>query len=93
MNTKAWLEGHPFDLEDLAQLLATGDVHVVHDANENAYYLSATEIDNPPDGTTFYEVAQRLLPHINGIGRVNWKLSLEANETKDLTYDWHYFWR
>ena len=33
-------EGHQFDLEDLAQLLATGDVRVAHDADEDAYYLS-----------------------------------------------------
>jgi hypothetical protein len=71
VTTKAWLEGHQFDLEDLAQLLATGDVRVVHDADEDGYYLTAPEIDNPPQGATFYEVAQRLLPHINGIGRVN----------------------
>jgi hypothetical protein len=74
VTTKAWLEGHQFDLEDLAQLLATGDVRVVRDpdaADDNAYYLTAPEIDNPPEGTTFYDVAQRLLSHINGIGRVN----------------------
>jgi len=71
MTTKAWLEGHQFDLDDLAQLLATGDVRVVHDADENGYYLSAPEVDNSPHGKTFYEVAQRLLSHINGIGRVN----------------------
>jgi hypothetical protein len=73
VTTKAWLEGHHFDLEDLAQLLATGDVRVVHDADasdDNAYYLTAPEIDNPPKGTTFYDVAQRLLSHINGLGRV-----------------------
>jgi hypothetical protein len=71
VTTKAWLEGHDFDLQDLAQLFATGDVRVVHDADQSAYYLTAPEIDNPPDGTTYYEAAQRLLPHINGMGRVN----------------------
>jgi hypothetical protein len=71
LTTKAWLEGHRFDLEDLAQLLTAGDVRVVHDADADAYYLSATEIDNPSDGATFYDAANRLLPHINGIGRVN----------------------
>jgi hypothetical protein len=68
---KAWLQGHQFDLEDLAELLAEGDVRVVHDDAEDAYYLTSPEIDNPTDGTTFYDVAQRLLPRINGIGRVN----------------------
>lgn len=61
------MEGHQFDLEDLAQLLATGDVRVIRDAD----YLTAPDIDNPPDGTTYYEVAQSLLVHINGLGRVS----------------------
>ena len=71
MTTKAWLEGHQFDLEDLAQLFATGDVRVVRDADADAYYLSATEIDNPPEGMTYYGVARRLLSHINGISRIS----------------------
>ena len=71
MTTKAWLEGHQFDLEDLAELLATGDVRVVHDADEDAYYLSATGMDNPPEGTAFYDIARRLLTYINAVGRVN----------------------
>jgi hypothetical protein len=71
MTIKAWLEGHEFDLQDLAELLAEGDVRVVHDPDQDAYCLTAPEIDNPTDGTTFYDVAQRLLPRINGIGRAN----------------------
>jgi len=31
--------------------------------------------------------------YFNGIGRVNWKLTLDPNQTKELTYEWHYFWR
>ena len=62
---KAWLEGHQFDLQDLAELLAEGDVRIVHDDAEDAYYLAASEIDNPPAGSEFDDVAQRLLVHIN----------------------------
>jgi hypothetical protein len=70
VTTKAWLEGHQFDLQDLAELLAEGDVRVVHDEAEDAYYLTAPEIDNPPSGTTFYEAAEQLIGRINGLGRV-----------------------
>ncbi len=31
--------------------------------------------------------------YFNGIGRVHWKLTLDPNQTKELTYEWHYFWR
>ena len=31
--------------------------------------------------------------YFNGIGRVTWKLNIEPNQSVDLTYQWHYFWR
>jgi hypothetical protein len=31
--------------------------------------------------------------YLNGVGRVNWKLTLEPNQSKGLSYEWHYFWR
>jgi hypothetical protein len=31
--------------------------------------------------------------HFNGVGRVNWKVHLDAGKTVDLGYTWHYFWR
>ncbi len=31
--------------------------------------------------------------YFNGIGRVNWKLTFEPNQSKELSYEWHYFWR
>ena len=31
--------------------------------------------------------------YFNGIGRITWKLTFEPNQTKDLGYEWHYFWR
>jgi len=27
------------------------------------------------------------------VGRIQWKLTLEAGKTVDLAYAWHYFWR
>jgi hypothetical protein len=30
---------------------------------------------------------------LNGIGRINWKINLEAGKSIDLTYNWNYFWR
>ncbi len=31
--------------------------------------------------------------YFNGIGRITWKLTFEPNESKELAYQWHYFWR
>jgi hypothetical protein len=66
----AWLEGNPADLQDLANLLASGqsDVQLAHEGD--AYYLTAPTIDNPPEGTTFYDAARRVIDHINGLARV-----------------------
>jgi hypothetical protein len=63
---KARLDGHEFDLQDLADWLASGNIRVMKD--DVGYYLSAAVIDNPPEGKTFYEAAQDLLPIVNGIG-------------------------
>jgi hypothetical protein len=30
---------------------------------------------------------------LNGIGRVSWKVNLEAGKSVDLNYNWNYFWR
>jgi hypothetical protein len=45
MTMKAWLEGHEFDLEDLARLLPTDDVRVIKEGD--GFYLTAAELDNP----------------------------------------------
>ena len=66
MTTKAWLAGHHFDLKTLATLLPSGDVRVIEE-NEK-FYLSATQLDNPPPSKTFYEVARELFPWVNGVG-------------------------
>jgi hypothetical protein len=63
---KARLDGHEFDLQDLADWLPSGNIRVTKD--DVGYYLSAAVIDNPPEGKTFYEAAQDLLPIVNGIG-------------------------
>ena len=31
--------------------------------------------------------------YFNGIGRVTWKLPLDPGQSKELSYNWHYFWR
>jgi hypothetical protein len=31
--------------------------------------------------------------YFNGIGRINWKLTLDPDQSKELGYQWHYFWR
>lgn len=31
--------------------------------------------------------------HFNGVGRITWKVHLDAGKTVDLGYTWHYFWR
>ena len=63
---KARLDGHEFDLQDLADWLPSENIRVTKD--DVGYYLSAAVIDNPPEGKTFYEAAQDLLPIVNGIG-------------------------
>jgi hypothetical protein len=68
VTVKARLEGHEFDLQDLADLLPAGDIRVARD--DAGYYLEAAVIDNPPEGRTFYEAAQEILPLVNGMGRV-----------------------
>jgi len=30
--------------------------------------------------------------HFNGMGRVDWKVTIEPGKTVDLGYKWHYFW-
>jgi hypothetical protein len=65
---KAWLTGHPFDLQTLAELFVSGDTRVVKDGDD--YFLTATAIDNGPDGVPFYEAAPVMLQRVNGLARV-----------------------
>jgi hypothetical protein len=61
VTVKAWLEGHQCDLQDLAELLSSGDVRVVRE--DDSYYLTSPKIDNPPQGATFYEALRRPACH------------------------------
>lgn len=69
MTKKVWLEGHLFDLQDLASLLASGDTRVVREGDE--FYLTSFDIDNPPQGVEYYRAAEQVLISVNGLGRVN----------------------
>lgn len=69
VTVKAWLEGHQFDLEDVADLLTAGDLRVIKEGDR--YYLTSPEIDNPPAGKQFYEVAPDVLARVNGLGRAH----------------------
>lgn len=64
---KAWLRGHDFDLQDLANLLPSGDTRVVKDID--GYYLTSVEIEHRPAGVALHEVALRVLRRVNGLGR------------------------
>jgi hypothetical protein len=67
VTVKAWLEGHQFDLQELAALLPSGDHRVVRE--DDGYYLTSPDIDNPPQGTASHDVAERLLTRANGLAR------------------------
>jgi len=68
---KAWLEGHQFDLQDVADLLSSGRVRVIHDANDDAFYLISPALDSPPQPGRFDIPAEKLLDLINGLARAN----------------------
>ena len=57
------------DLQVLAVLLPTGDVSVVRDGDD--YYLTAPEIDNPPQGVHYYDAAASVLQRVNGLARAS----------------------
>jgi hypothetical protein len=67
MTVKAWLGGNRLDLAVLAELLPTGDVRVVQEAD--GYYLAASALDGPSESRKVYEVAPELLRRVNGIAR------------------------
>ena len=31
--------------------------------------------------------------HVNGVGRITWKLKLEPGKPEEVNYAWHYYWR
>jgi hypothetical protein len=64
---QAWLTGDVFDLQDLADLLPSGDVRVIRSGDE--FYLTAAELDSPPVGAVVPDVAERVLARVNGLAR------------------------
>lgn len=70
MTVKAWLNGHPFDLDALVALLPSGDTQVVRD-DDGSYYLTAKEIDGRPAHMAIDEAAAGVLQRVNGLARVH----------------------
>ena len=68
MTIKAWLSGHPFDLDELARAFPTGDARVVNEGDE--YYLTSPELDEAQSTEARRAVALRLLRRLNGIARL-----------------------
>jgi hypothetical protein len=67
VTTKAWLDGGRHDLQYLTTLLASGDVQVGQDGDR--FYLAGAELDNPPPGEQFHDLAEKLVTWINGLAR------------------------
>jgi hypothetical protein len=66
---KARLEGHPFDLETLAELFREGDPAV--DSDAAGYYLGFDATEGAiHDGVRWHEDSSRLLRRVNGVGQV-----------------------
>ncbi|AMU69847.1 Uncharacterised protein [Mycobacteroides abscessus subsp. abscessus] len=70
MTVKAWLNGDRFDLETLAYLFAVGEVQVIYDDDQNSYFLTAPDIDNPSEDGRFDIPAESLLRRMNGLARI-----------------------
>lgn len=64
---KARLEGHDFDLQDLADMLPFGATRVEKD--EDGYFLTSNEIDERPPNVPFHEAAGAVLRRVNGLAR------------------------
>lgn len=68
MTIKARLEGHAFDLQDLADMLPFGATQVRVDGD--GYVLTSREIDERPPSVPLHEVAAVVLRRVNGLARV-----------------------
>jgi hypothetical protein len=69
MTRKAWLAGHQFHLEALAERLQHGDSTIQREGNE--YYLTSVEIDAAPDNAHANEIAAKIIRRINALGRTH----------------------
>jgi hypothetical protein len=67
VSRKAWLEGDPLDLQDLAERLPSGDSRVLREGDR--YYLTSRKIDAAPDDRKANEIAAALIVRINALGR------------------------
>lgn len=65
MVTKAWLAGDEHDLQYLAAMLPSGDVRIAQDGDR--FCLTARQLDAPPSGEQFYEIARKLISQVNGL--------------------------
>lgn len=68
MPVKAWIDGHAFDLETLAELFREGEPMV--DQEDGQYYLTSVAFDGLfLDGSQLNEAATSILRRANGIAR------------------------
>ena len=67
MTWKAWLEGHAFDLETLAELFAEGDPLVAKDPQDE-YYLESPGLQGT-NGQPGSAAADALMKRVNGVAR------------------------
>jgi hypothetical protein len=69
MNIMARLGGNPADLEAVGRLFDHGNTRIAKDSE--GFYLTSPELDAVADGgVQLQEVAQVLVRHVNGVGRV-----------------------
>lgn len=73
---------------------------------DSADHDGKVEMNNVFEGTDYQPVGGEEYPywwswyswpwwwhHLNGVGRVTWKVTLESGKPVDLGYAWHYYWR
>ena len=73
---------------------------------DSADHDGAVEMNNVFEGTEYLPAGGEEYPywwgwynwpwwwhHLNGVGRVTWKVTLEPGKSVDLGYTWHYYWR
>jgi hypothetical protein len=86
--------GQPVDLEVTRHLVGNADtadhegvVTGVNMSEDDFFWMTSTY----PAWWSWYAWADWWY-HFNGMGRVDWKLTLKPGEKAELGYTWHYFW-
>lgn len=69
-NVRAGLSGHPFDLDRLCRLFASGDPVVSKDG-EDYYFVSEGLVPLIDDGSALHTEASKILTILNGVGRAD----------------------